>query len=84
MPPEYDFDPDLIEQGFREGAKALVLCNPSNPCGKVFTYDELMIIGDLAKKYDAWIITDEVYEYMVYAPSVHTVMASLPGMAERT
>lgn len=84
VPPEYDFDPDLIEQGFREGAKALVLCNPSNPCGKVFTYDELMVIGDLAKKYDAWIITDEVYEYMVYAPSVHTVMASLPGMAERT
>lgn len=84
VPPEYDFDPYLIEQGFREGAKALVLCNPSNPCGKVFTYDELMVIGDLAKKYDAWIITDEVYEYMVYAPSVHTVMASLPGMAERT
>lgn len=84
VPPEYDFDDALIEQGFREGAKALVLCNPSNPCGKVFTRDELMRIADLAKRYDAWVITDEVYEHMVYAPAVHTVMASLPGMEERT
>ena len=83
-PPDYDFDPSIIEEGFKEGAKALVLCNPSNPCGKVFTRDELLLIGKLAEKYDAWIITDEVYEHMVYAPSVHTIIASLPGMAERT
>ncbi|MBQ8953693.1 MAG: pyridoxal phosphate-dependent aminotransferase [Clostridia bacterium] len=84
VPPEYDFDLDIIERGFRDGAKALILCNPSNPCGKVFTREELEAIGKLAIKYDAYVVTDEVYEHMVYAPSVHTAMASLPGMAERT
>ena len=84
VPPDYSFDPDLIEQGFRIGAKAIVICNPSNPCGKVFTREELLLIGDLAKRYDAYIVTDEVYEHMVYAPSIHTPMAGLPGMAERT
>ena len=83
-PPDYSFDPALIEQGFRIGAKAIVICNPSNPCGKVFTREELLLIGDLAKRYDAYIVTDEVYEHMVYAPSIHTPMAGLPGMAERT
>lgn len=84
VPPDYSFDPTLIEQGFRDGAKAIVICNPSNPCGKVFTREELLLIGDLAKRYDAYIVTDEVYEHMVYAPSIHTPMAGLPGMAERT
>ena len=84
VPPAYDFDPALIEEGFREGAKAIVICNPSNPCGKVFSREELVLIGDLAKRYDAYVVTDEVYEHMVYAPSVHTQMAGLPGMAERT
>ena len=84
VPPEYRFDPALIEEGFRAGAKAIVICNPSNPCGKVFTREELLLIGELAKRYDAYVVTDEVYEHMVYAPAVHTAMASLPGMAERT
>ena len=83
VPPEYDFDLNLIEQGFKDGAKAIIICNPSNPCGKVFTRDELSAIGELAVKYDAYVVTDEVYEHMVYAPSVHTIMASLPGMADR-
>ena len=84
VPPDYRFDPELIEQGFRQGAKAIILCNPSNPCGKVFSRQELLLIGELAERYDAWVITDEVYEHMVYAPAVHTVMAGLPGMANRT
>lgn len=84
VPPEFHFDKELLEDAFRQGAKALVLCNPSNPCGKVFTYDELMIIADLAKKYDAYIVTDEVYEHIVYEPNKHTYMASLPEMKERT
>lgn len=83
-PPDFDFDVDRLEAAFREGAKALILCNPSNPCGKVFTRAELVVIADLAKKYDAYVITDEVYEHIVYAPHVHTYIASLPGMAERT
>ena len=84
VPPDYHYDPALIEQGFRDEAKCIIVCNPSNPCGKVFSREELMEIGELAKKYDAYVVTDEVYEYMVYEPNVHTVMASLPGMAERT
>lgn len=84
VPPEYDFDPNLLEEGFKQGAKAIIVCNPSNPCGKVFTRDELELIGKIALKYDAFVITDEVYEHMVYAPNHHTCMAALPGMYEHT
>ena len=83
-PPEFDFDPEILENAFRQKPKAIILCNPSNPSGKVFTRGELMIIADLAKKYDAFVITDEVYEHILYKPNVHTYMASLPGMADRT
>ena len=84
VPPSYDFDLEAIEQGFRDGAKAIIICNPSNPCGKVFTREELAAIGELAVRYDAFAITDEVYEHMVYAPNVHVSMASLPGMFDHT
>lgn len=83
-PPDFGFDPGRLEEAFRAGAKALVLCNPSNPCGKVFTRAELEIIAELARKYDAYVITDEVYEHIVYEPHRHTYLATLPGMAERT
>ena len=84
VPPEYTFDLGLIEKGFQEGAKAIIICNPSNPCGKVFSREELMQIGELALRYDAFVVTDEVYEHMVYAPYRHTCMASLPGMYDHT
>lgn len=84
VPPEYNFDLSRIEAGFRQGAKGIIVCNPSNPCGKVFTREELMGIGQLALQYDAFVITDEVYEHMVYAPNHHVCMASLPGMYEHT
>ena len=84
VPPEYHFDIKIIEDGFRQGAKAIIVCNPSNPCGKVFSLEELMAIGELAVKYDAFVVTDEVYEHMVYAPNKHICMASLPGMYEHT
>ena len=84
VPPEYGFDPEVLEDAFRQGAKALILCNPSNPCGKVFTLTELETIAFLAEKYDAYVITDEVYEHIIYAPYRHTYFASLPGMFQRT
>ncbi len=84
VPPTYNFDIRLVEDGFRQGAKAIIVCNPSNPCGKVFTREELLAIGKLALKYDAFVVTDEVYEHMVYAPNKHISMASLPGMYEHT
>ena len=84
VPPEFNFDPEVLEDAFRQKPKALVLCNPSNPCGKVFTREELLLIAQLAEKYDAYVITDEVYEHILYAPHKHTYFASLPGMWQRT
>ena len=83
-PPEFDFNPDELEAAFKQHPKALILCNPSNPCCKVFTYNELKFIADLAEKYDTFVITDEVYEHIVYAPNRHVYFATLPGMWERT
>ena len=84
VPPEFKFDGDLLEEAFRQGAKALILCNPSNPCGKVFSLEEMTLIADIVKKYDGYVITDEVYEHIIYEPYRHVYMASLPGMRERT
>ena len=84
VPPTYEFDVSLVEKGFQDGAKAIIVCNPSNPCGKVFTEEELLAIGNLAVQYDAFVVTDEVYEHIVYEPAKHICMASLPGMYEHT
>lgn len=84
VPPDFHYDRAVLEQAFRDGAKALILCNPSNPCGKVFTMGEMEEIAELAKRYDAFVITDEVYEYIIYDGNRHISMAALPGMYERT
>ena len=84
VPPEFNFDPEVLEDAFRQGAKAILICNPSNPSGKVFTKAELRLIADLCIKYDAYAIMDEVYEHIIYEGHVHTYMNSLPGMWERT
>ncbi len=83
-PPDFRFDPDELRRAFEQRPKALVLCNPSNPTGRVFSGEELGVIAGLAQEFDAWVITDEVYEHIVYPPYRHTYMASLPGMFERT
>lgn len=84
VPPDFSFDPEVLEDAFRQGVKALILCNPSNPCGKVFTDDELRLIAGLAEKYDAFVITDEVYEHILYTPNRHIYFNTLPGMWDRT
>jgi len=83
-PPDFTFDPAVLEDAFKNKPKALILCNPSNPSGKVFTLNELKLIADLAVKYDSFVITDEVYEHIIYEPNKHIYFASLPGMFERT
>ena len=83
-PPVFNFDKKELENAFKQNPKALILCNPSNPCGKVFSKEELEYIASLAVKYDTYVITDEVYEHIVYAPYKHTYFTSLPGMFERT
>lgn len=84
VPPDFTFSIEKLENAFKQGAKALILCNPSNPCGKVFTFEELTAIADVVKKYDAYVVTDEVYEHIVYAPNKHIYMQALDGMRERT
>ena len=84
VPPTFDFDPQVIEDAFKDGCKAILICNPSNPSGKVFTYDELKVIADLCIKYDVYAIMDEVYEHIIYDGRQHVYMNSLPGMWERT
>ena len=83
-PPLFSFDPAELRKAFEKRPKALILCNPSNPTGKVFTREELEFIAALANEFDTFVITDEVYEHIVYSPHKHTYLASLPGMFERT
>jgi aminotransferase len=83
-PPDFSFDRDRLRAAFVLQPKALILCNPSNPTGKVFTREELLCIAALAEEFDVWVITDEVYEHIIYAPAKHRYFAALPGMAERT
>ena len=84
VPPTFNFDPNVLEDVFKQGIKAILICNPSNPSGKVFTYEELKLIADLCIKYDVYAIMDEVYEHIVYEGHKHIYMNSLPGMWERT
>ncbi|HBU69019.1 MAG TPA: aminotransferase [Elusimicrobia bacterium] len=83
-PPDFGFDREELKRAFRKGPKAIVLCNPSNPTGKVFNKEELEYIASLAMEYDTFVITDEVYEHIVYEPNNHLYMSALPGMFERT
>jgi aminotransferase len=85
-PPHYRFDPAELRAAFASGGglKAFILCNPSNPCGRVFTREELAQIAALAEEFDTFVITDEVYEHLVFDGRTHTYFATLPGMAART
>jgi len=83
-PPDFVFDPDELRAAFAQNSKAIILCNPSNPSGKVFSQEELEFIADLSKEYDTFVITDEVYEHIVYSPYRHRYMAALPEMFNRT
>jgi len=83
-PPHFRFDPDDLRRAFAQKPKAIILCNPANPSGRVFTRPELELIAELAEEADAFVITDEVYEHILYAPHKHVYFASLPGMATRT
>ncbi|HEY3757700.1 MAG TPA: aminotransferase class I/II-fold pyridoxal phosphate-dependent enzyme [Opitutaceae bacterium] len=83
-PPDFRFDPAELRRAFQSGLKAFILCNPGNPSGRVFTREELTQIGALAQEFDTFLITDEVYEHIVFPPNRHTYLASLPGLRERT
>ena len=83
-PPDFAFDPVELERAFQRKPKALILCNPANPSGKVFTREELELVARLAQEHDTFVITEEVYEHILFAPHRHTYLSALPGMFERT
>ncbi len=82
--PQFHYDIAELRLAFARRPKAIILCNPSNPCGKVFTRVELLEILALAEECDTFVITDEVYEHIVYTPFRHTTFCSLPGAWDRT
>ena len=81
--PDFHFDSDELARAFAQKPKAIIVCNPSNPTGKVFTRAELLEILKLAEQHDAFVITDEPYEHIVYAPHEHVYCAALPGAFAR-
>ncbi|WP_412067054.1 pyridoxal phosphate-dependent aminotransferase [Rubrivirga sp. IMCC43871] len=78
------FDPDALAQAVTERTKAVVVCTPANPSGKVWTRAEIEALYAVARERDLWVITDEIYEHMVYDGREHVSPASLPGAFERT
>lgn len=84
MPPTWTFDAEALRRAVTPRTRAIIVNTPHNPTGRVFTRAELQIIRDLAVEKDLLVITDEVYEALVYAPHQHVSLATLPGMAERT
>jgi aspartate/methionine/tyrosine aminotransferase len=84
QPPAWTFDPDELAAAFSPATKAIIVNTPNNPTGKVFTREELETIRDLAVRYDAYVITDEIYEYIVYDGARHIPPATIDGLRERT
>ena len=86
--PDWSFDPDELRSAFNSKTRAIILCNPNNPTGKVFTRAEMEFIAGLCQEFDALCFTDEIYEHIIYpregAEIAHISMAQLPGMRERT
>lgn len=83
-PPDWTFDPDELRRAFNRNTKAIIVNTPNNPTGHVFTREELTLIAELCQEYNAYAVTDEIYEYIIYSAQPHISIATLPGMAERT
>ena len=82
LAPDWTIDFDALRAAFTPRTKAIVVCTPSNPSGKMFTRDELERIGALCREHDAWIFTDEIYEYIVCDGRKHVSPASLDGLRD--
>lgn len=83
-PPDWSFDPAELRAAFNSRTKAIILNTPNNPTGKVFSREELVLIGELCQEFDALAITDEIYEHILYDGARHIPMMTLPGMRERS
>jgi aminotransferase len=83
-PPSWTFDPDELADAFNDRTKAIILCNPNNPTGTVFTREDLAVIAGLCRRWDVLALTDEIYEHIIYDGRTHVALAGLEGMRERT
>ncbi len=83
-PPNWEFNVDELRAAFNPKTRAIILNTPHNPTGKVFSRDELTVIADLCKEHDVVVISDEVYEHLLFDDAVHIPIATLPDMFERT
>ncbi len=82
--PGYAVDEASLRAAFSDRTRVVLLNSPHNPTGRVFGRDELELVAELARAHDAWVVTDEVYEHLVFDGARHVPMATLPGMRERT
>ena len=83
-PPNYAFDPDEFRAAITSRTKLILLNTPHNPTGRVFTREEMLFIANVAIEHDLVVLTDDVYEHLVFDGAEHIAMATLPGMRERT
>jgi aminotransferase len=86
--PDWSFDREELRAAFNHNTKAIIVCNPNNPTGKVFTRSEMEFIAGLCQEFDALCFTDEIYEHILYpresAEIAHISMAQIEGMRDRT
>jgi aspartate/methionine/tyrosine aminotransferase len=82
--PSWALDPDELKKAFSQKPKAVILNTPANPSGKVFSRGEMETIARFCREYGTYVITDEIYEHILYDGLQHIHMGSLPGMWERT
>src|SRR5437660_11224377 len=86
--PDWSFDRDELRAAFNSKTKAIIICNPNNPTGKVFTRSEMEFIAGLCQEFDALCFTDEIYEHILFpragAEIAHISMGQIEGMRERT
>ncbi|MBM6404742.1 pyridoxal phosphate-dependent aminotransferase [Phycicoccus sp. CSK15P-2] len=82
--PDLSVDEASLRAAFSARTRLVLLNSPHNPTGKVFSREELELVAELAREHDTWVVTDEVYEHLVFDGLRHVPLATLPGMAERT
>ena len=82
--PDFHFDPEALRAAFSDAVKAVIINTPHNPSGKVFTREELEYVSELCVKYDALVVTDEIYEHILFDQAQHVSPASVAGLEDRT
>ena len=83
-PPHFGFDPDELRAAITPKTRLILFNSPHNPTGRVFSREEVQLVAQLALEHDLLVVTDEVYEHLLFDGAEHVAMAALPGMRDRT